>query len=154
VEVKLIPPDENASEPQPPYRIGYERTPAAAVPKAGAPRPPARLVVLEGRADATELTIDRNLVYIGRLKDVVNSKTGLERRNELAFDATEATVSRKHARLEYDPASGKFRLFNDPETTSVSRDGRAIPCDATRGVQLRSGDELILGRARIRFELL
>ena len=84
---------------------------------------------------------------------MINSKTGLERQNQLAFDATESTVSRKHARLEYEPDTGKFRLFNDPETTSVSRDGRGIPCDATRGVQLRSGDEIIVGKARVRFEL-
>jgi hypothetical protein len=118
------------------------------------PRPPARLTVLEGNAEVKELDIDRNLLYIGRLKQVINSKTGLERQNQLAFDASEATVSRKHARLEYDADSGKFRLFNDPEITSVSRDGRGIPCDVTRGLQLRSGDELILGRARIRFEIL
>lgn len=135
-----------------PYRIHYQRS-AAPAAKAAIPRPAARLVVVQGQSDVTEVAIDRNLLYIGRLKDVVNSKTGLERRNFLAFDASESTVSRKHARLEYDPDSGKFRLFNDPEQTSVSRDGRGIPCDGTRGVQLRSGDELVLGRARVRFEI-
>ena len=109
--------------------------------------------MLQGPAEVKELIIDRDLLYIGRLKDVVNSRTGLERQNQLAFDASESTVSRKHARLEYEPETGKFRLFNDPEQTSVSRDGRGIPCDATRGVQLRSGDELILGKARVRFEI-
>lgn len=136
-----------------PYRVSYQRS-AAPGPKTALPRPQARLVVLQGQTDVKELTIDRDLLYIGRLKDVMNSKTGLERQNQLAFDAAEATVSRKHARLEYDPDSGKFRLFNDPEQTSISRDGRGIPCDATRGLQLRSGDELILGKARIRFELV
>ncbi len=128
-----------------PYRVSYQRS-AAPSPKTALPRPQARLVVLQGQTDVKELTIDRDLLYIGRLKDVMNSKTGLERQNQLAFDAAEATVSRKHARLEYDPDSGKFRLFNDPEQTSISRDGRGIPCDATRGLQLRSGDELILGK--------
>jgi hypothetical protein len=134
------------------YRISYQRS-VAAGPKAAAPRPRARLIVVQGQADVKELEIDRNLMYIGRLKEVVNSKTGLERQNQLAFDAGETTVSRKHARLEYEPVSGRFRVYNDPETTSVSRDGRGIPCDATRGVQLRSGDELILGKARVRFEV-
>jgi hypothetical protein len=138
--------------PAVPYRIAYQRS-AAPGPGTSVPRPRARLVVLEGRAEVKELAIERDLMYIGRLKDVVNSRTGLERQNQLAFDASESTVSRKHARLEYDPDSGKFRLFNDPEQTSVSRDGRGIPCDATRGLQLRSGDQLILGRARVRFEI-
>jgi hypothetical protein len=133
-----------------PYRVAYQR---AASSKPAAKRPAARLVVLEGRAEISEVSIDRDLVYIGRLKQVINSTSGLERQNQLAFDATETTVSRKHARIEYDVASGKFRLYNDPETTSVSRDGRGIPCDATRGLQLRSGDEIILGKARVRFEI-
>ncbi len=133
-----------------PYRIAYQRS-AAPAPRNSAPRPPARLIVLQGLAEVSELKIDRDLVYIGRLKEVINSKTGLERQNQLAFDASESTVSRKHARLEYESDSGRFRLFNDPETTSVSRDGRGIPCDATRGVQLRSGDELILGRRPVGF---
>jgi hypothetical protein len=141
-----------AEAPSAPYRVSYQRS-AAPGPKTAVPRPPARLTVLEGNAEVKELDIDRNLLYIGRLKQVINSKTGLERQNQLAFDASESTVSRKHARLEYDADSGKFRLFNDPEITSVSRDGRGIPCDVTRGLQLRSGDELILGRARIRFEI-
>jgi hypothetical protein len=136
-----------------PYKISYQRSASPAARISG-PRPQARLLVIEGQAESQEVAIDRNLLYIGRLRDVVNSRTGLERQNHLAFDAAETTVSRKHARLEYDAEDGKFRLFNDPEQTSVSRDGRGIPCDATRGVQLRSGDELILGRARIRFEIL
>jgi hypothetical protein len=134
------------------YRIAYQRSGAPGT-KALAPRPNARLVVLVGQAEAGEVSIDRNLVYIGRLKDVVNSRTGLERQNHLAFDASESTVSRKHARLEYEPDTGRFRVFNDPERTVVSRDGRGIECDATRGVQLRSGDELVLGKARVRFEI-
>ena len=143
---------EIAAEAPAPYRIAYQRAPAPA--RYTGARPRARLVVLEGKADVQELDVDRDLLYLGRLKEVVNTRTGLERQNLLAFDAAETTVSRKHARLEYDPRAGKFRLFNDPEPTSVSRDGRGIPCDGTRGVQLRSGDEIILGKARVRFEML
>ena len=136
-----------------PYHIVYQRSTSAVGLKSATPRPPARLIVVEGQAETPEIAIDRDLIYLGRLKQVINSRTGLERQNQLAFDASETTVSRKHARIEYDAASGKFRLFNDPEITSVSRDGRGIPCDATRGLQLRSGDELILGKARVRFEI-
>jgi hypothetical protein len=135
-----------------PYRIQYQRSTKQG-PKPAAPRPPARLVVIEGQAETNELVIDRDLIYIGRLKQVIHSRSGLERQNQLAFDESESSVSRKHARIEYDAASGRFRVFNDPAITSVSRDGRGIPCDATRGLQLRSGDELILGKARVRFEI-
>jgi len=152
VQVEVKEPPAAGEAPAVPYRIAYHRS-SAPGPKAAAPRPRARLVVLEGLADVTELSIDRDLLYIGRLKEVINSKTGLERKNQLSFDASEATVSRKHARLEYEPETGKLRLFNDPEITSVSRDGRGVPCDATRGLQLRSGDEIIVGRARVRFEI-
>jgi hypothetical protein len=149
VEVKLTPEGETAPAP---FTIAYHRS-SAPGSQTAVLRPRARLVVVAGRAEVEELEIERNLIYIGRLKDVVNSRTGLERQNQLAFDASETTVSRKHARLEYEPESGKFRLFNDPEQTSVSRDGRGIPCDATRGVQLRDGDELVLGKARLRFDI-
>lgn len=150
VEVKVTP--DGDEPPSAPYRINYQRS-VSPVAQAAVPRPHARLIVLEGRADVNELLIERDLVYIGRMKDVVHSRTGLDRQNQLAFDASETTVSRRHARLEYDPDSGKFRLYNDPEQTSVSHDGRIIPCDSTRGVQLRSGDQLILGKARLRFEI-
>jgi hypothetical protein len=135
-----------------PFRIEYRRK-RVEHPSA---RPAARLVVLQGSASEKELVIDRDLVYVGRLNEVKSSSGGLERRNDLAFADTETTVSRKHAWLRYHPIEGKFRVYNDPACslgTQVFRDGRIIVCDATRGVQLRSGDELHLGNAQIRFEI-
>jgi len=137
---------------EPPFRIEYRRKRV----EQPVTRPPAHLVVLQGSAFERELAIDRDLVYLGRLNEVKNKAGGLERRNDVAFADTETTVSRKHAWLRYDPAEGKFRAYNDPASslgTQVFRDGRIIVCDATRGVQLRSGDELHLGDARVRFEL-
>lgn len=144
IEVK----DDNAK----PFRIEYRRK-RVMHPSV---RPPARLVVLQGSATEKELAIDRDLVYVGRLSEVKSKAGGLERRNDLAFADTETTVSRKHACLRYDPIEGKFRVYNDPACslgTQVFRDGRIIVCDSTRGVQLRSGDELHLGNAQIRFEM-
>jgi hypothetical protein len=135
-----------------PFRIEYRRK-RVEHPSA---RPTARLVVLQGGASEKELVIDRDLVYMGRLNEVKSSSGGLERRNDLAFSDTETTVSRKHAWLRYHPMEGKFRVYNDPACslgTQVFRDGRIIVCDSTRGVQLRSGDELHLGNAQIRFEI-
>jgi hypothetical protein len=134
-----------------PFRIEYRRKRV----EHPSVRPAARLVVLQGSASEKELVIDRDLVYVGRLNEVKSSSGGLERRNDLAFADTETTVSRKHAWLRYHPIEGKFRAYNDPACslgTQVFRDGRIIVCDSTRGVQLRSGDELHLGNAQIRFE--
>ncbi len=139
-----------------PYRIEYSR--AEPAPQAASkPRPPARLTVTQGQANVISFDIDRDLIYIGRTKEVVDKKTGVDRYNHLAFDDSEVKVSRKHAFVKYDSATGKFRAFNDPESqagTTVIRDGKPSQCDSMRGVQLRSGDELVLGNARIRFELL
>ena len=135
-----------------PFRIEYRRK-RVEHPSA---RPAARLVVLQGSASEKELVIDRDLVYVGRLNEVKSKAGGLERRNDLAFADTETTVSRKHAWLRYHPIEGKFRVYNDPACslgTQVFRDGRIIVCDSTRGVQLRSGDEIHLGNAQIRFEI-
>ncbi len=90
------------------------------------------------------------------MKDVVDRKTGLARRNDVAFDASETTVARRHASIHYDADSGRFRVTGDPSNrapTTVFRDGAAIRCDSTRGVQLRSGDEIHLGEARVLFEI-
>jgi hypothetical protein len=135
-----------------PFRIEYRRK-RIEHPSA---RPTARLVVLQGTATQTELLIDRDLIYVGRLNEVKSKAGGLERRNDVAFADTETTVSRKHAWLRYHPIEGKFRVYNDPACslgTQVFRDGRIIVCDSTRGVQLLSGDELHLGNAQIRFEI-
>lgn len=143
---------EGNDETAKPFRIEYRRK-RVVHPSV---RPPARLVVLQGSATENELVIDRDLVYLGRLNEVKSKAGGLERRNDLAFADTETTVSRKHACLRYDPIEGKFRAYNDPACslgTQVFRDGRIIVCDSTRGVQLRSGDELHLGNAQIRFEI-
>lgn len=155
VVVRIAVKEETTDPPTLPYRIRYQRQAAAL--QTVFPRPCARLIVVHGNTDAPDLPLDRDLFYIGRMKEVMNTLGGLERRNQLAFDATETTVHRKHACIKYDPSEGKFRAFNDPESslgTSVFREGRVIVCDSTRGVQLRSGDEILLGEGRVRFEII
>jgi hypothetical protein len=143
---------EQGDEAAKPFRIEYRRKRV----EHPSVRPRARLVVLQGNATEKQFAIDRDLIYVGRLNEVKSKAGGLERRNDLAFADTETTVSRKHAWIRYDPIEGKFRAYNDPACslgTQVFRDGRIIVCDSTRGVQLRSGDELHLGNAQIRFEI-
>jgi hypothetical protein len=82
------------------------------------------------------------------------------RHNELSFPesahAANASVSRAHAHILFDSASGQWRIFDDGSSlgTTLFRDGRRIdvPAHASRGVALRPGDEIYLGQARLRFE--
>jgi hypothetical protein len=121
-------------------------------------RPPAALKVLRGQADPPEYAIASERVNIGRMKEVTGEREGLRRRNDVAFADTETTVSREHACIRYDSATGKYRIYDtgSQRGTIVFREGRRVdvPSGATRGAQLRSGDEIHLGDARIRFELI
>ena len=108
------------------------------------------------KRNVTEYTIQSDRVNIGRLKEVIGDKDGLRRRNDIAFADTETTVSREHAYIRYDAESGKFRLYDSlsQRGTSVFREGRRleVPKGVTHGFQLRSGDEIHVGDARIAFE--
>ncbi len=139
-----------------PFLIEYSNTKAVLSKSIRNARPNAKLTVLHGEADAIEYTIRSDRVNIGRLKEVIGDKQGLRRRNDIAFAETEATVSREHAYICYDEQAGKFRLYDSlsQRGTSVFRDGRRfeVPRGLTHGFQLRSGDEIHLGNARIAFE--
>jgi hypothetical protein len=126
----------------------------------------ARLVVLEGSANAPELPLERHRTNIGRSLDVYRTE-GLSRRNHLAFleqGDINLTVSREHAHITRDPETGEYRLFNDRfynrekhnEScgTWIVRDGMSQEVHRnTRGVKLQPGDELRLGKAILRFEV-
>jgi pSer/pThr/pTyr-binding forkhead associated (FHA) protein len=119
-------------------------------------RPNARLTILRGEANIPEFPIHSDRVNIGRLKEVTGEKDGLRRRNDVAFADTETTVSREHAYVRYDADTGKFRLYDSGSQrgTCVFRDGRRlqVPKGLAHGLQLRAGDEIHLGEARIVFE--
>ncbi len=145
-------------------RIVCERTEKPAAAPAGespsAP-PPARLVTIAGVSSAPALALDRPRINLGREEEVVDALGRAIRRNELVFPeaAHEAnpSVSRAHAHIAFDAASGQWRIFDDGSSlgTSLFREGRRIevPAHASRGVALRPGDEIYLGQARLRFEV-
>jgi hypothetical protein len=138
-----------------PYVIEYKRVPKKeAAAKLQAKRPAAWIHVLKGAADKNEYFFSKNVLYLGRLKEVASRDGGVRRRNDVAFDDTESTISREHAHIEYE--GGKFRLYHDAgeRPTRLFRDGRAVPVPGIgRGAQLRSGDEIHLGEARLRFDI-
>jgi hypothetical protein len=136
-----------------PFRVEF----ATRKGKVASIRPPAILKVLRGDAEPAELAVSADQVNIGRMKEVTGEKEGLRRRNDLAFADTETTVSREHAYIRYDTPTGRFRIYDSGSQrgTIIFREGRRldVPKGAHRGAQLRSGDEIHLGEARIRFDI-
>ena len=114
------------------------------------------LIVIGGKADRRRFAFAGNRIDIGRGADVVDSMHRLLRRNLIAFnddgdDATQ-TVSRRHAHILYRESSHEYRVYDDNSArgTSIVRNGATIPVPpGSRGVRLRSGDELLVGRARL-----
>jgi hypothetical protein len=141
---------EDAPEPEPP-----------------AARRTAKLIVVSGVANKTEIPLLKTRVNIGRLVDVFKSE-GLSRRNDLTFvedNAINRTVSREHAHILYDKNTGEYRLFNDRwyqrGNKSESNCGLWIVRDGmgqevhrdTRGTKLLPGDEIHLGKAVLKFQI-
>jgi hypothetical protein len=144
-----------------PLRILCRNREAAAESSApGVPR--VKLSVLEGDAARSEFSFAQARINLGRLPSVRTSGQRLVRRNDAAFDDRKeppnSTVSRAHAHLEFDSSAGGFRLFDDGSRfgTSIVRDGEIVrvPAGAGPGLRLQSGDEIHLGSARLRFEIV
>jgi len=132
--------------------------------EASSHRAAARLVVREGTANAPEVPLEKSRTNIGRTVDVLRAE-GLFRRNDLAFaQDTEVnrSVSREHAHILFDKATGEYRLFNDRWYplgshdcgTWIVRDGMSQEVHRnSRGTKLEPGDEIHFGRAVVVFEL-
>ena len=95
-------------------------------------------------------------IAIGRGNDVRDSRQLLLRINDIAFDEADSeinrTVSRRHARIVLDERTGRPRLLDDnsAQGTSVIRGGRGIGVPrGSRGLGLETGDEIVLGQARL-----
>ena len=140
------------------FDISYRSEAPARV---AAPMPVMWLKILSGKAEHAEYSFRKNRINIGRLADVVDSSHRLMRRNDVAFaeslEMPNPTVSRTHAHIAFDPASQAFRIFDDrsAQGTTVLREGviLAVPKGPSKGVLLKEGDEIVLGQARIGFDL-
>ncbi len=136
------------------FHIEYSRTGAAAVESP--PQGRIDLTVLQGTAEKSSYSFGGGTVSIGRGTEVRDARDRLIRTNQITFVEAagdiNASVSRRHARIQHDPADGSFRLHDDgaSQGTSIIRDGRAVPVTRARGVRLRSGDVIVLGQARLR----
>jgi FHA domain-containing protein len=138
-----------------PFDIEYSSEKPVLAPAAVAP---GRLVVVRGKAERSEYVLEKARTNIGRMAELTDADHRVTRRNDVVFDegADEAngTVSRRHAHIRLE--DGEYRLCDDGSEfgTRVLRDGRSIeaPAGNRRGERLRSGDEIYLGRACLRFE--
>jgi hypothetical protein len=121
---------------------------------------PVRIAIVKGAAGSDEFTFQQPVIAIGRTPEPTDDH-GRVRRNDIAFldvtDGITETVGRAHARIQFDPATAEYRIFNDGSSnpTFIVRSGTTIqvaPRDP-RGVRLRSGDEIHLGRAAMQLTL-
>ncbi len=128
----------------------------------------ATLSVVRGRTEREHYVIRAGTTTLGRQAEVTDERGRIVWRNTIAFldyederlreDEREihATVSRVHARIEYDEDDGIFRLYDAQSTcgTSVVRDGFLMPFQVRqRPVPLQDGDLIYLGKACLRFHL-
>jgi hypothetical protein len=123
--------------------------------------PTLQIVVLRGAAAEADWQFTGTTVAIGRSADPMDD-AGRSRRNRVAFldvvDGVTETVGRAHARLTCDPRTGEVRLFDEGSRngTAVLRGGEEIAVHRRdpRGVRVRSGDEIRLGRALLRVDFV
>jgi hypothetical protein len=133
----------------------------ARAPTSDAGRDPAftriDLTVVRGTAERKNYSFAAKRIDLGRCTEVRDTRNRLIRTNHVAFvegsGEVNQSVSRRHAHIAYEPTSGGYRLRDDGSVhgTSVVRNGStvAVP-QGSLGVRLRTGDELVLGEARLR----
>lgn len=141
------------------------QTPAQ--PVASPARTRAKLVVIAGAANASEVPLTKARTNVGRVQDVYKSE-GLSRRNDLVFAADtpiNRSVSREHAHILYDKNANEYRLYSDRWYTRgnktesncgiwIIRDGMGQEVHRdTRGTKLEPGDEIHFGQAVVEFQV-
>jgi hypothetical protein len=123
--------------------------------------PEVEFEVLKGTAEQDVFRISKTRIHLGRLKEVVDREGQIIRRNDVIFldsgDEVNSTVGRAHAMVYFDEARNEFRIVDEVSKygTRIFREGRPfeVPPGKPRGIRLRPGDEIYLGRACLRFEM-
>lgn len=141
----------------PQFDVEFARA-AQVIPVVPAPRPRRlELAIVCGTADTSTYSFTQTRIDLGRCAEVRDRGHRLIRTNHVAFvdEGTNVneSVSRCHAHVEYDDNADDYRLYDDLSAhgTGVLRNGRTlVVTPGSRGVRLRSGDEIVLGEARVR----
>jgi hypothetical protein len=115
------------------------------------------LTVVCGTAARKSYSFAAGRIDLGRCVEVRDTRNRLVRTNHVAFvegaAAVNQSVSRRHAHIAFEPASGGYRVRDDGSVhgTSVVRNGSTVVVPpGSVGVRLREGDEIVLGEARLR----
>jgi len=140
---------------QPEFNVEFSRRPVV-VPAPATPSP-LELTVTHGTAERSVYVFTTAPITLGRGGEVRDSRHRVIRMNQVAFveggGDVNHSVSRRHARIEREPAGHAFRLFDDgsAQGTTVVRHGRGLPVPrGAKGLRLQPGDEIVLGQARVR----
>ena len=119
-----------------------------------------RVTIVNGTAEQATYVFSLPRVNLGRCAEVRDSLSRLVRTNHVAFvdlaGTSNDSVSRQHAHIEYVEAARHYRIRDDRSAhgTSLVRNGRTLSVPAgSRGIRLESGDELVLGEARVRISI-
>jgi len=138
------------------FSVEY-RAEVSSAPQDHAAHRPLQITILKGAASRKSYTFAQSIISIGRTAEPADER-GRVRRNDVVFadtvDGITETVARAHARLQFELKTREYRLFNEARSnpTLILRGGTAIqvPPHDPRGVRVRSGDEIQLGRAAVR----
>jgi hypothetical protein len=140
------------------YRLEFSNPERASPAQSRLPR--ASVTVVKGVAEEASYPLSKERVRIGRLAELLDRDGQMMRRNDIVFldngDEVNSTVGRAHATLLFDRERAEFRIIDEMSRygTRIFREGRSIQVAGgnPRGVRLRSGDEIYLGQACIRFK--
>jgi hypothetical protein len=123
----------------------------AAQPVAGTGRPPvvahASFTINRGRAAGKEFPVHEEEAYIGRW----DADSGIFPDVDLDADDPEAKVSRRHARVTRRGSQYYIEDLGSTNGTFINRGRRLMPGDRQ---PLNDGDEIIIGKTFLRFQVL
>ena len=145
--------------PHPDRHLEFDRVTSAAPAPQPAPAAPTRirLIVVAGVAEQPQYSFALPRIDLGRCAEIRDRRNHLIRTNHVAFTDSDTrpnrSVSRRHAHIDYAADVRQYRVYDDrsEQGTGILRSGKtiAVPSGA-RGVRLHSGDEIVLGEARVR----
>jgi hypothetical protein len=151
----------DARWPNPAFHLDFLRQPVhAGAESTLVAQPVIALTVVAGTADTGAYSFSLARIDLGRCAEVRDSRSRLIRTNHVAFvdgsTGVNESVSRRHAHIVYDNGTGEYRVFDDRSAhgTCVLRHSTMIAVPSgSRGIRLQTGDQIVLGEARLRVEI-